>query len=226
MAAENEVSTSIEVGLPSYLPVSVRLQASFQRRWEKRGREFASTVAEAAQLSREQVFERAESDPDLGDLFFRSAQRAMTTTQADYRDDLARLVSRAFDDDALIEPASYLASILAELQPADLRVLKTLVRTPSEEPMKGFEPHTYPNGVQVRSTALAQGSRMEKALVPFALTRLEALDLVYTQRKKDRTMAQGRAYGDDTRLWSATPAGKRMLDLCAEIESTTKSSRH
>jgi hypothetical protein len=210
---EREFSTSVEVGVSKFSPFHATVQLAFRRKWEARATEVLGTAAEAAGLSPSEMESRVAEQEELGDLLYRATERAAQTSAADYRSDLARLVSAAFRDEALIEPVSYLTGIVVQLEPADLRVLRTLATTESSQVMKAIEPHTFPRGVQVLTEEVADRVTLEPPLVAASLARLDSFGFVYTKPHKDKKFAQTRAV-TDARLWSVTPLGSRAIVLC------------
>jgi hypothetical protein len=196
--------------------VQARLQVALRRKWTARSEDFIDDIARNSGLTINAVGERAAEDDELGDLLAASLVRATGVSSPSYRSDLAALVGRAFDDEALIEPVAYLTSIVLNLEPADLRVLRALSSAQGSKAMKGLEPHTYPRGVQVMGRELTPELSMDLFLVLAALERLEACGFAYTTPQNDRRMGQARFGERDDRLWSATPLGARVLELCGD----------
>lgn len=210
---ERELTSSVEIGVAKYAPVHATLKFELRRRWEERSAGLLKSAGDLAGLSPAEMEARLRQDEDLADLVFAATERSRYTASSAYRTDLATLVSAAFRDAALVEPVAYLTNLVIQLEPADLRALKTLGTTDSAQPMKGLEPHTYPRGVQVSTEQVADGVSLDITLAAAALSRLESSGFAYTRPAKDRKFAQTRAQ-DDKRLWSITPLGARAIALC------------
>lgn len=212
-SAESEFSASLELRSVDWLPVGARASVEFRRRWRGRQRAMVDEVASAARMTCDELVSAAADDEEAGDLLMRAIERSVEVGAADYRADLARVVSAAFEDDALIEECAYFGSLILRLEPADLRALRSAARTPSAEVMPDMEPHTFPTGIQVTARQVASTLTASVALTATILERLRSFGFVY-EDDPDAHWGQTRFLEQDRRLWSVTELGRRVLRFC------------
>jgi len=211
--AENEFSASLELRSVDWLPVGGRVALEFRRRWRRRQRAVLEQIAEGARMTPDELMAAAAENEEAGDLLIRALQRSVEVSSGDYRADLARVVSAAFEDEALIEETAYITSLVLQLEPADLRTLRAASRTPSAEVIPDMEPHTFPSGIQVTARQVTSRVPASVALTATILERLRSFGLVY-EDDPDAHWGQRRFLEQDHRLWSVTELGRRVLRFC------------
>lgn len=212
-SSENEFSASLELRSVDWLPVGAQASLAFRRRWRGRQRALVDDVASAADMTRDDLLAAAAADEQAGDLLMRAMGRSAEVGAEDYRADLARVVSAAFDDDALIEECAYFGSLILRLEPADLRALRAAARTQSAEVMPDMEPQTFPTGIQVTASQVATNVAASVGLTASILERLRSFGLIY-EDDPDTHWGQTRFLEQDRRLWSVTELGRRVLRFC------------
>jgi hypothetical protein len=138
---ERDFKAELEIKTPAWLP-GVRIAASFQRLWEKRGQEYANKTASLAGVDIDVLETQLSEGGQFADLFLEGGRRVAENGDEVLRDTVTRLVAAALRDNARIHDASYLMKKLSTCDALHVRVicaipensLDILALTPSNNP--------------------------------------------------------------------------------------------
>lgn len=204
---DREVTTELSAGLARWLPVSLSIRRTVTERWAKRGAEFSQSVGQYADATPDEVEERLGADERLGDSYFTAGEKAVRSSDAEFRGALARLVAAGLRDDALVDEVAYFVSVLSQLEPAHLRLLAAL-----DEAGQRSETRAVPS---VRYVGLRAG--MAPHIASSAAERLHSLSLI-----TDRLDGEMLSWGQDTLgFFGVTDAGLALLRYCEQMERGT-----
>lgn len=202
---DNELELSAEFGLPFWSPLGAKVAARFKRTWEGRRDQYVQSVADHAGMTPDQLAQRCLNGDDLSDLVIAGSERVTKVGDAFYRDAVAKLVGRAFDQDVTLDEAEYLGNLLLTLEPLDVKVMRTAYASDYA-------------GTEVRLYDVQEALSLEVAIIKGAMARLAAVGFI-----EIRTRVDGR-YGVDltplpgeqvTTTWHTTGLGLRAASLCS-----------
>ena len=196
-----EQEFSFEASTSDWLSHFGKLSVAYRYRRQGRARQFVEATAEYAETDEESLVERATDNERFGDAFVLAGQQAVTTADPELCDLFARLVARAFQDDARIEATSVLLGLVEQLGPVHLRVLRGVSMVPRHDPT--FPPHTD------RVEALVNA---DPGLTLAALLSLRSLGLV-ASTESTRTGPPGSSVRFDPPEWALTDLGRELLRI-------------
>jgi hypothetical protein len=152
----------------------------------------------------EQVEACFEQHEELADAYISAGEKAVRTSDGDFRDGLARLIAAGLRDDAKIDAVSYYISVLTQLEPIHLRFL---VANFKAEQAITSNPGGGGNPTVAFVAALAQ---IPPEIAASAAERLHAFALLTDRLKGDMVNWTGDPLG----AFAITDVGKALLAYC------------
>ncbi|WP_143696603.1 hypothetical protein [Williamsia muralis] len=214
---EREVTTELSAGISKWMPLDLSWSRKITQRWTARSQEFADDVSGLSGLSSEEIGQRVDESEELGEALFDAGEKAVRTPDRTFRSGLARLVVAGLRDNALVDEAVYLTSILKQLEPVHLRVLRHAAHAPfvdKDHKIVGF-------GKWVRPAYIEQVANLEPLIVRSSAMRLESLGL-FSQRNDDGDVLRwSKSPGG---YWWVTDVGRKLLDYCVIIDRESDES--
>jgi hypothetical protein len=201
---DREVTTEVSAGISKWLPVTVSIKRTITNRWSHRGDEFTRRVGEYAEAAPEQVEACFEQHEELADAYISAGEKAVRTSDDDFRDGLARLIAAGLRDDAKIDSVSYYISVLTQLEPIHLRFLVANLKA---EQAITSNPGGGGNPTVTFVAALAQ---IPPEIAASAAERLHAFALLTDRLKGDMVNWTGDPLG----AFAITEVGKALLAYC------------
>jgi hypothetical protein len=198
----NELVAGVELGMPAWLPVQFVLKLSLTRKWQSRATRFAEDVMARSGLDADEIGRRLERSEPLADATFQAAEKVVRTGDAEIHSGLAALIAAGLSDDALVDDAAYYTSVLAQLEPVHLRLLKAFgdAEAVIAATVGTLSARTVGGGVGI-SAAVAQG----------AAERLHGLSLLTDRLQGDMVNWAGK---DGDSFFRITAAGHELLSFC------------
>lgn len=149
------------------------------------------------------------------DLLESALGQASTATNDDKRRVLARALAMGVKDDARIDEAELLLSILDGIEVAHIRILQELASPhPGSGQLEGFE---HLGGVTAEF--LREAVPGMASVTPFLLCHLQAKGLIENKISGTWGSLEGKA------MWGLTAAGEKLLDLLKDGERAADSSQ-
>ncbi|MGH3986577.1 MAG: hypothetical protein ACRDWY_15230 [Actinomycetes bacterium] len=206
--ADREVTTEVSAGIAKWLPVEISIKRTITNRWSRRGKEFTRKVGEYADATPEHLEDRLEHNEELADAYITAGERAVRTSNAEFRDGLARLIAAGLRDDAKIDAISYYVSVLSQLEPMHVRYLAANVKA---EQMIAARPGSSGNPTVKFVATVAQ---MPPEIAGSAAERLHAFGLLTDRLRGDMVNWTGEPLG----AFATTDVGKALLAYCEASE--------
>ncbi|HZW45826.1 MAG TPA: hypothetical protein VFF32_15850 [Dermatophilaceae bacterium] len=201
---DREVTTEVSAGIAKWLPVEVSIKRTITNRWSRRGDEFTRRVGEYAGASPEQVEDRFEQEEELADAYITAGEKAVRTSDGDFRDGLARLIAAGLRDDAKVDAVSYYVAVLSQLEPVHLRYLVANIKA---EQAITASPGTDGNPTV---TFVASVADMPPEIAASAAEGLHAFALLTDRLKGDMVNWSGDPLG----AFAVTELGRSLLAYC------------
>ena len=230
---ERDFKAELEIKTPTWLP-GVRLTASFQRLWDKRGADYANRAAEFAGIDTDELEDQLSGGGPIADLFLEGGRRVVEDGDEVLCDTVTRLVAAALRDDALIHDASYLMKKLSTCEALHIRAVCAIPRSrlpsvPKEQThgiqyLKRRRQDWYYEMLMFSIESIAELCRASNALVRAALGELissgfvESIKVPHEVEASDFDHVRNR----DIDLYGLTELGAEFRDLILTIDATAK----
>jgi hypothetical protein len=208
--AESDLELHAKFGLPDIGQFSAKLEARYRRSWTSRNKEFIDLVDATAGLSPHERDETLVGSDSAADLYLAAGQRAVTTSDPEYRSALGRLVGAALRDQAQIHEIDHLTSQILRLEPLHLRALHACFRR-KDDPLRPDPTVNVPT--------LAKRIDAEPALVESAVQVLRGAGFLESDGRQEderisKMLAQGGTSPFTYKRWKVTPWGVNAMRLC------------
>jgi hypothetical protein len=201
---DREVTTEVSAGIAKWLPVEVSIKRTITNRWSRRGEEFTRRVGEYAEAAPELVESRFEQHEELADAYITAGEKAVRTSDDDFRDGLARLIAAGLRDDAKVDAVSYYVSVLTQLEPIHLRYLAATIK--AEKAIAAGSG----GGGNPTVTFVATMAKMPPEIAASAAERLHAFALLTDRLRGDMVNWTGDPLG----AFAVTELGRALLAYC------------
>lgn len=156
-----------------------------------------------------------ESSETRTDTYVAAGEKALHTADRPFRQSLAALVAAGLRDDLKVDEVAYLVSVLTQLEPVHLALLKGFM---SARESKWQDPGYPTLSFAVRH--VAESLKVPLYVGKSAAERLLALWLL-TDRKDGQAMSWG---PEKMGGYSITEAGASLLSYCETVELESSSS--
>lgn len=230
---ERDFKAELEIKTPTWLP-GVRLTASFQRLWDKRGADYANRAAEFAGIDTDELEERLSGGGPIADLFLEGGRRVVEDGDEVLCDAVTRLVAAALRDDTLIHDASYLMKKLSTCEALHIRAICAILRSrlpsiPKEQThgvqyLKRRRLDWYYETLMFSIESIAELCRASKGVVRAALGELISSGFVENTQVPLEVEASefDHVRNCDIDLYELTELSADFRDLILTIDATEK----
>jgi hypothetical protein len=194
---ERDFKAELEIKTPTWLP-GVRIAASFQRLWDRRGEDYANRMVSLAGVDIDQLEARLSKGDQFADLFLEGGRRVVESGDEVVRDTITRLVAAALRDDARIHDASYFMKKLLACDALHVRAIWAIPHRRLDPPLleeqdryssEVFQKNLLQNAQWLEKAAdssldrIARKCFASKLLVRAALRELESMDFACNDRE-------------------------------------------